>query len=240
MAITNRSEPRPAAARRSDSITALAWVGAMGVFTVAWTVLGFFNEGYTLFDTIIEDYSPVHQPISGLGLGSTALAMNTAFVLYGFSAVAGAVATSRLLGSIHADLALPALVTLGLHGVGSILVGLFTLESMDLHSLGFLGVLAPIAGFIALGRRMTRHTTLATLGRTLVRIAAPLSVMLLMAFFASFNPDAAGEGRGIAGLTQRALILTIQVWIGVVIAAAVGHAGRIPRARWSSPTRPAP
>ena len=197
----------------------------MVVFTVVWAVLGFFNVGYTLYDTVIEGYSPIHQPISGLGLGSTALAMNTAFVLYGLFSVAGAVATSRLLGAVDARLARPTLVTLGLYGLGGILVGLFTLESMELHSLGFLGVLAPIVGFFVLGRRMAPHTELATLGRSLVRVAVPLSVVLLVVFFASFNPEAAGEGRGIAGLTQRALIIDLQVWIGLVVVAAVRHAG---------------
>ena len=228
------------AARRRDSIIALAWVGATVAFTLAWTVLGFLNDGYTLYDTVIEDYSPVHQPISGLGLGSTALAMNTAFVLYGLSTVAGAVATSRLLGAVDARLSRPTLITMGLHGVGAILVGLFTLESMDLHSLGFLGVLAPIVGFVVLGRRMARQPALATLGRILVRVAAPLSVVLLVAFFASFNPEAAGEGRGIAGLTQRALIVYIQVWIGVVVIAAVRHAGRIQTASRSGSAQSAP
>lgn len=232
--------PARSAARRRDSIIALAWVGAIVVFTLVWTMLGLFNDGYILYDTVIGDYSPVHQPISGLGLGSTALAMNTAFVFYGLSTVAGAVATSRLLGAMDARLARPTLITLGLHGIGAILVGLFTLESMELHSLGFLGVLAPIVGFVMIGRRMTRHTALGTLGRSLVRVAAPLSVVLLVAFFASFNPEAAGEGRGIAGLTQRALILYIQVWIGIVVVAAVRHAGRLPTASRSSSAGSAP
>lgn len=87
---------------------------------------------------------------------------------------------------------------------------------------------------------MTRHTALAKLGRSLVRVAAPLSVVLLVAFFASFNPEAAGEGRGIAGLTQRVLILYIQVWIGVVVVAAVRHAGRIPTASRSGSAQSAP
>lgn len=240
MSTTPQSDPTRSPARRWESTTTLAWLGAMVVFTVTWTVLGFFNDGYTLFGTVIEDYSPVHQPISGLGLGSTGLVMNTAFVLYGLTAVAGAVATSRLLGAVDAALARSALITLGLHGVGAILVGFFTLESMDLHSLGFLGVLAPIVGFIVLGRRMPRHTFLATLGRNLIRIAAPMSVVLLVAFFVSFSPEAAGEGRGIAGLTQRALIVNIQVWIGVVIAAALRHAGPIPTAQPSSTARSVP
>jgi hypothetical protein len=34
-------------------------------------VLGFLSPGYTLFGTLIAPYSPISQPISGLGLGPT-------------------------------------------------------------------------------------------------------------------------------------------------------------------------
>ncbi len=176
------------------------------------------SDGYVLFDTVIEDYSAIHQPISGLGLGSTA--MNAAFILYGAFALVGAVGTSRLLGRIAATTRRPAMVTLGLHGIGSVLVGVFTLESMEMHALGFLFVLAPIAGFWIIGRRVSLHPELRTAAWALSRIAAPASIVLVAAFFASFDPGAAGEGGGIAGLTQRALILHLQVWLATLIVLA--------------------
>lgn len=45
--------------------------------------LGFLSPGYTLWGTHIAPYSPVSQPVSGLGLGPTAPFMNAAFVLSG-------------------------------------------------------------------------------------------------------------------------------------------------------------
>jgi hypothetical membrane protein len=196
------------------------WLAAMVLFTATWVTLGVVNDGYVLFDAVIEEYSPIRQPISGLGLGSTGTAMNTAFVLYGLTAIAGAVGASRLVGDVDRGSLLPTLITLGLHGVGSVMVGVFTLESMDLHSIGFLMILAPIVGFLLVGLRFRRIDEVRTPGRALLWIGAPLSTLLVVAFFASFDPVAAGEGRGVAGLTQRALVLDLQIWMTTLVAVA--------------------
>jgi hypothetical protein len=224
------SETMPVPAARSNAgrtpsqapslVASGLWLVAMVLFTVAWMVLGLVNDGYTLFGTVVEDYSPIRQPISGLGLGATATAMNAAFVGYGLTAIAGAVGASRLIGEIDPGSRLPTLITLGLHGLGSITVGVFTLESMDLHSVGFLLILAPIAGFVLVGRRLSRIEEVRTAGRALLWIAAPLSAVLVLVFFIAFDPVAAGEGRGLAGLAQRALVLHLQVWIAVLVTLA--------------------
>jgi hypothetical membrane protein len=187
----------------------------MGSFTATWLILGWFNHGYTVFDTVIESYSVVHQPISGLGLGSTATAMNTAFVVYGVAAVAGAIGTSGLLARRDTAARRAALIPMALHGVGAVLVGVFTLESMALHSLGFLLVLAPVVTFVV-GRRLGARPETRRIGRALERVAAPTTVLLLVAFLATFDADAAGRGAGFAGLTQRALILDLQLWLATI------------------------
>lgn len=192
------------------------WLVAMALFTATWVLLGFFNSGYVLFDTVVDEYSAIHQPISGLGLGSTATVMNTAFVVYGVLALAGAVGTSYLVGRIERAAQRPASITLGMHGAGSILVGVWTLESMELHSVGFLLVLAPIVGFWIIGRRLGHQPELRTFAKALTRIAAPVTILLVLAFFVSFNPEAAGEGQGVAGLIQRALVLHLQLWMGAL------------------------
>ena len=51
--------------------------------------LGFLSTGYTLWGTHIAPYSPVSQPVSGLGLGPTAPFMNAAFVLSGIPLLLG-------------------------------------------------------------------------------------------------------------------------------------------------------
>jgi hypothetical protein len=62
------------------------------VFTVAWSILGALSPGYTVHGTVIAPYFPVSQPISGLGLGPTGPAMNTAFVVCGVMLLAGVTA----------------------------------------------------------------------------------------------------------------------------------------------------
>src|SRR3954470_19261989 len=78
--------------RFRKSLPLLAVVGAV-LFTLAWLVLGAINPGYRLFDLVIDPYSPVAQPISGLGLGVTGPYMNVAFVLGGALIAAGSLAS---------------------------------------------------------------------------------------------------------------------------------------------------
>src|ERR1700719_2319464 len=59
------------------------------LFTIAWLVLGFLSPGYSLWGTRIAPYSPISQPLSGLGLGPTGPYMNAAFVLHGLLILAG-------------------------------------------------------------------------------------------------------------------------------------------------------
>jgi hypothetical protein len=68
---------------------ALGAVAGPLLFTFAWSVLGLLSPGYTLFDTLIAPYSPISQPVSGLGLGPTGPFMNAAFVLSGLLLAAG-------------------------------------------------------------------------------------------------------------------------------------------------------
>src|SRR5438105_328413 len=70
----------PAAPKAARWLALGAIVGPV-LFTVAWLVLGFLSPGYAAWGTWIGPYSPIHQGISGLGLGVTAPYMNTAFVV---------------------------------------------------------------------------------------------------------------------------------------------------------------
>jgi hypothetical membrane protein len=198
---------------RPTSVLPIALIAATAAFTFTWLVLGFVNDGYRFYDIVIEDYSPISQPISGLGLGKTAARMNTAFVIYGSIAIAGAFGISRNLAHIEPRTRQAALWTLGLHGLGAVLVGVFTLEEMPMHSFGFLLVLAPIIGFAIVGRRLRSNDRWRRLSLLLIRVATPVGLLLVVAFFATFNPEAAGSGEGFAGLSQRALIVFVQAWI---------------------------
>lgn len=199
--------------RPISSVLSIALIAATAAFTFTWLALGFVNDGYRFYDIVIENYSQISQPISGLGLGKTAAGMNTAFVIYGSIAIAGAFGISRNLAHIEPRTRQAALWTLGLHGLGAVLVGVFTLEEMLMHSFGFLLVLTPIIGFAIVGRRLRSNDKWRRLGLLLTRVATPVGLLLVVAFFATFNPEAAGSGEGFAGLSQRALVIFVQAWI---------------------------
>ena len=65
--------PNPAAPATPEAARwlALGAVAGPALFTFAWFVLGFLSPGFTIFGTLIAPYSPISQPISGLGLGTT-------------------------------------------------------------------------------------------------------------------------------------------------------------------------
>jgi hypothetical protein len=95
------TKPAPAAPAtpRPARWLALGAVASPILFTLTWIVLGFVSPGYTLFGTRIAPYSPVSQPISGLGLGDTAPFMNGAFILGGLLLFAGVMGVFQTIGS---------------------------------------------------------------------------------------------------------------------------------------------
>lgn len=175
------------------------------LFTLAWIVLGAVSPGYRLFDLVIEPYSPISQPVSGLGLGVTGPWMNAAFVIGGALVTAAAV---RLRGVLpRSKRVTSGLVLSGLTGVGMIIDGFFTLESVMLHLLGFLlAVPLPAVGFVllGLGLRATQRRL-----STLLLVAGPVVLALFVWFMVIFDPYSAGENDGYAGLVQRVLITAV-------------------------------
>lgn len=178
----------------------LAPIGA-ALFTLGWLVLGFVSPGYRLFDLVIEPYSPIAQPISGLGLGVTGPLMNAVFIVSGVLLLAGtigAAATWPRTGLAHA-----ALVLIGLSGIGFVVDGLFTLESVMLHLIGFLlAAPLPAVGFVLGGLALRRaRPRLATL----LGVAGVSALVLFTVFQIIFDPYSAGDNAGVAGLVQRIL-----------------------------------
>jgi hypothetical protein len=140
----------PSAATASTAVShsqrwlALGAVAGPLLFTLAWFCLGFLSPGYTGFGTLIAPYSPIAQPISGLGLGVTGPFMNAAFVLSGLLLLGGVV------GVVH-NLALTngqrwaCAALLALSPIGLLIAGLFTLESPLPHLGGaLLGLASPL------------------------------------------------------------------------------------------------
>lgn len=197
----------------------LAWLAPAGaiLFTLAWVVLGIVSPGYELFGHVIAPYSPVSQPVSGLGLGPTGPWMNAAFLVGGLLVLAGTVATARSWRRFGGR-GLTALVLMSAMGVGMILCGAFTLESMMLHLLGFLlAVPLPALGFLFAAAALRR--TEAVTAR-LAFAGGVLALALFAVFMATFDATGAGGNDGYAGLVQRALIVVVLLTQSVLVVRA--------------------
>jgi hypothetical protein len=210
----------------------LAYVVAPVAFTLVWLVLGFVSDGYDLWDMHIAPYSPISQPISGLGMGATAPIMNSGFVLYGLAIVWGSVAFARAVPSLGVWGRRRVAILLGLHGMGAIVVGVFDLEAIMLHFMGFLLTVTPIVSLPLVGRQLRRLPAWRTAERSF-QVAGLLTLLLTVAYFATFDPEAAGQNTGISGLTQRLLVLQLGgcfVWLGLRARRTATHpslAGRV-------------
>jgi hypothetical protein len=195
----------------------LGWVGAAG-FTATWLVLGLLSPGYQMWDIVVPSYSAVSQPISGLGLGVTAPAMNTAFIVFGaFVAVGTWTATRTWPRTVLMRLARLGLLATGL---GMIVCGVFDLESMAMHSLGFLlAVGFPSVGLLLAGTALRRTGQMVGLGLLGAGLAA---LMLFALFLGTFDAEAAGAGHGVAGLVQRLLVTLVLGAVSVICWRAPG------------------
>lgn len=199
--------------RTPAHLLALGTVAGPVLLTVAWFVLGFINEGYELFGVRVPGYSPISQPISGLGMGSTAPFMNAAFALNGLLLGIGILAvfhTTREDGPPTLRRVSTALLLLV--PLGSVMDGLFDLEAMMLHSLGFfLATGTPVVTFLVAGSYLRRIHRWRRFGTRLV-IGSPLTLVLLVAFALTFTPTIEGMTHGVSGLVQRLLVLEVLAW----------------------------
>lgn len=187
----------------SHRFSILALIGAL-VFTLAWIVLGVISPGYELFGDTIEPYSWISQPVSGLGLGVTAAWMNTAFVLSGILVTTGVLSTVSAWRP-RGRAGRTAVVFMSFMGLGMIMCGVFTLESMMLHLTGFLlAVPLPTIGLFLAALSLRRDSPRLALSACASGLVA---LVLFVVFMAVFEPIDAGGNHGIAGLLQRALIV---------------------------------
>jgi len=194
------------------------------LFTLTWVILGLISPGFTLFGTVFEPYSPMSHPISGLGLGPTASFMNAAFVLMGLLLIIGVVGIFQGIGELSARARWSCILLLALSGVGAVLDGIFTLESFLLHFVGFgLGCVTPIVSFLVTGLVLRQVPRWRRLGSWLL-VASPTTLMLLVLSFMTFDQADAMAGRGVAGLTERALIVEIHLWFVALGWQAFRHA----------------
>lgn len=228
---TTTVEPTEVAVTPTSGWLALGAVVGSVMFTLTWLVLGFLATGYTLFGTWIP-YSPVTQPISGLGLGSTGPVMNAAFILGGLLLAAGVIGFFRVLAANGRPAGyVTALTLMLLSPLGMVVDGFFTFEAMMVHLLGFmLAIGTPVVSFLVTGRLLRKLPEWRRLGNWLL-VASPVTLVLLVVFFMTFDPIAAGEGIGVGGLTQRLLGVEVLFWFVTMGWLAYRRASHVTEAR---------
>lgn len=191
---------------------ALGAVAGPILFALAWFILGFLSPGFTIFGTLIEPYSPISAGISGLGLGPTGPFMNVAFVLGGLLLLAGIVGSFQSIRELGAVTRLVCTALLALSAVGMAMDGIFTLESFFPHLIGFLlGAGLPVLSFLIVGLLLRRVPRWRRFGSWLL-LGSPLTLALLVLYFMTFSPTAAGAKTGVAGLTERILVMEVHAW----------------------------
>lgn len=195
------------------------------IFTLTWFILGFISKGYTIYGVRIEPYSSITQPISGLGMGSTAVVMNSAFILCGILLFAGIIGIYQNIGEEgKPSTRRTSFALLILSPIGLIICGIFDLESTFLHSIGFLlSTGTTILSFLITGLFFRSISRLKNLGSGLI-IGSPLTLVLVTLFFINFDPIAAGEGRGIAGIASRLLAIEVLAWFAAMGLLTYQHA----------------
>jgi hypothetical protein len=213
--LAGESDARPLARGTSGIMRWLALGATIGpvLFTLAWLVLGFLSPGFTIFGTLIAPYSPISAGISGLGLGVTAPWMNAAFILNGLLIIAGSIGIFQNIPDMSRSARWICTLLIALTGLGSLIDGVFTLESFMPHMLGFLlAILSTVVSFLIIGLLLRRLPRWHRFGSWLI-LGSPLTLALTVLYFLTFTPTVAGARSGIAGLTERILVTEVLAWI---------------------------
>jgi hypothetical protein len=198
---------------------ALDALAGPALFTLAWFVFGFLSPGYTIFGTEISPYSPISQPVSGLGLGPSAPFMNAAFKLSGILLMAGVIGvfqTPTIRASSRSAARWACAALLELSPLGLVVAGIFTLEEPLPHLIGFLlATGTPVLSFLAAGFFLRGIPHWQRFGTWLL-LGSPLTLLLVVLFFLTFDQATTAAGNGVTGLTQRILALEVLAWFAVM------------------------
>jgi hypothetical protein len=181
------------------------------LFTLSWFILGFLSPGFTMFGIVIEPYSAIAIPLSGLGLGPTGPFMNVAFILSGLLVLAGVIGIFYSIRELSIVARWGFIAIFALSPLGMVIDGWFTIESFMPHMAGYLlAAGSPVVGFLALGILLRRITYWKPLGNWLM-LSSPLTLLLLILSLVTFDQTAVVAGHGIAGLTERILCVELAV-----------------------------
>ena len=184
------------------------------LLALAWIVLGLMRpETKNEWGVSGGVTGMITQPFSGLGLGPNGALFNVVFLLNGFLILAGVFGAFQTIGpGERPALYKASAALLALSGLGSVIDGIFTLESFLLHMAGFLlGVGSPVLGFLVTGLFLRDIPRWRRFGTWLL-LGSPLTLVLIVLFFLTFQYDQMAAGVGVAGLTERILVIEVQSW----------------------------
>jgi len=192
---------------------ALSMVAGQVLFSLAWLTLGFVSPGFTIFGTVIEPYSAISAPLSGLGLGPTGPFMNAAFVLSGILILVGVIGIFQSIQEMSVIGRWSCIALFALSPLGMVVDGIFTVESFKPHMAGFLlGSATPVISFLVAGLLLRRIPSWRRFGSWLL-LASPLTLVLVILSLVTFNLEAVTAGLGVAGLTERILCVELAAWV---------------------------
>lgn len=182
------------------------------LFAIAWIVLGVLQPATKTDYGVMGGISgAVSNPISGLGVGPYAQLFNAFFVLCGLITLAGVVGVFQIIMANARPAARRTSTTLmAISPLGLVMAGVFTLQSsVALHTVAAgLLFIVPVVAFLVTGlflRRIPRHRRLGVL----LLVASPVTLVLALLYGSTFNVAAIAAGHGIAGLTERILLVEI-------------------------------
>ncbi len=193
---------------------ALGAVAGPILLTLAWIVLGLMRpETKNEWGVSGGITGMITQPFSGLGLGPNGSLFNAAFLLSGILTIVGVFGVFQIIRpGERPALGRAGATLLALSGLGGVVCGVFTLESFFLHMTGvLLGIGGPILGFLATGFFLRDIPRWRRFGNWLF-LGSPLTLLLLVLFFLTFHYDTVSAGLGVAGLTERILVIETQAW----------------------------
>jgi hypothetical membrane protein len=194
---------------RPDRITHwLAWCGVVGpvVYVLMFTLAGLLRPGY----------SPVHQAISDLGVGSNSWLVDASSVLNGLLAIALVAAFFRTMRTVLTERArwlLSMLITLP--PLGFAVAGIFTEapSTLNVHWLvgANLGLVGPVIAFAVVGLLLRREGGWRGWG-TYSLVASAVTLVLVGLVFWVFTPGTPLAAAHLGGLMERVVVLEVLAW----------------------------
>jgi hypothetical membrane protein len=215
--LTPRGEKRAPAERRGDARTIapsdqiarwLALGGVVGpiLFVAAFTVGGIVRPGY----------SPIHQAVSDLGVGSNAWLLNVPLVLLGALLIAFAFGFFRGLRAALSQIwRWVCAALLACTGLGFAVAGIFTEAPATVAIHWMVGmsllVLGTVVGFFLTGLALRRSPQWRGWGAYSL-IASLVTLVLIATMFWVWTPGTPLASARLGGLMERVLFIEILAW----------------------------